>query len=175
MKKPRRSSDSTTSYETAVGAAFDDLESVEADAVEAQERLSNANGRRIQLVELIRSLIAQLPKEHQAHYLEQLNSRPSRAPASVTRAGETVNNVIQLFAEQPRQLWTTAEVQSAFGARFGETDPKAVHNALATLERQGRLRRVSRGQYFDTQHGTGLVLPDDLQSDGPQKGGIMED
>ena len=175
MSKIRHSSSVPRPYEAAIEAAFEDLEAFDADASRAREDLSKAEGHVVQLVELIRSLIAQLPKERQAHYADQLRSRRGGQPVASVNAGETVNNVIQLFAEQPRQVWTSAEVQSAFSIRFGETDPKAVHNALATLERRGRLRRVSRGRYFDTEHGTGLILPDDLPSYGPQKGGIMED
>lgn len=162
-------------YGAAIDAAFEDLDGVEVTEADARTRLSNAEAEKTQLIGLIRSLIGRLPKDEQGPYLRRLDSRAIARSTSIARAGETLNNVVQLFTEQPKPVWTAAEVQTAFTARFGPSEAKAIYNALNQLERTGRLRRVTRGRYLDTEHGIGIELDDDRPFDGPQKGGVMED
>ncbi|HEX8168391.1 MAG TPA: hypothetical protein VF601_21725 [Beijerinckiaceae bacterium] len=97
-------------------------------------------------LDLARAIFDSLTPELQEQFLRDLNKKARAAIPPGPRAGEVLENVIQLFRQKPS--WRAADVRRLFEERGIAASAKQVFNALDYLTRTGRLQRVAYGQYL---------------------------
>ena len=123
------------------------------DLPQARERVSALVLKREQLSRVIESIFNALPPVKQELYVR----RPQQGETielSNGRSGPIFNNVITLFVTTPQKDWSAVTLQQALAKKGIEAEPKQIHNILNYLEREGKLKRVGRGQYLFM--GTGI-------------------
>ena len=116
-------------------------------------------------IETFDLLIGSLPADQRLAYRKRLQEITSEAP-SENRGNEAYGNVVALFKDDPRQVWSISDIFTALGKTAKPPEPKAVYNAVNYLEKSGRLIRLDRGRYFVRDWGTGDAAGEDLEGDG---------
>ena len=116
-------------------------------------------------IETFDLLIGSLPADQRLSYRKRLQEITSEAP-SENRGNEAYGNVVALFKDDPRQVWSISDIFTALGKTAKPPEPKAVYNAVNYLEKSGRLIRLDRGRYFVRDWGTGDAAGEDLEGDG---------
>ena len=161
-------------YQVALTTALEDLAEARAEGLSATNKLAEADARVAELTNLIRSLLAFLPKEQAVTYANAIRQQVI-GEQRLSHAGPVHEKVVKLFAGSQKREWTTLAVQEALENQGAEADPKAVHNVLNYLNKKGRLRRISRGRYVIRDIGIAFDLDHDLSGSDPTEGGCMDD
>ncbi len=134
-------------YEAAIDEAITERARVDAEELpEARDRVVALEMKRERLSNLIESLMNVLPPERRTFYAQKLGE-PS-ADLSGGRSGPVYSNVVELFRTSEQRDWTAPVVQEALTRKGVQADPKQIYNVLNYLEREGKLKRVSRGRYL---------------------------
>src|ERR1700689_2801761 len=116
-------------------------------------------------IETFGLLIGTLTADQPLAYRKRLQEITSEAP-SENRGNEAYGNVVALFKDDPRQVWSISDIFTALGKTAKPPEPKAVYNAVNYLEKSGRLIRLDRGRYFVRDWGTGDAAGEDLEGEG---------
>jgi hypothetical protein len=116
-------------------------------------------------IETFDLLIGSLPADQRLAYRKRLQEITSEAP-SENRGNEAYGNIVALFKDDPRQVWSISDIFTALGKTAKPPEPKAVYNAVNYLEKSGRLIRLDRGRYFVRDWGAGDAAGEDLEGDG---------
>jgi hypothetical protein len=127
---------------------FEEYERVRIEKEAVETRL-NRFGETIQTV--LASLSATARREYARRFEQVKTGQPPKG-------GDAFNNVIWLFQREPEKVWTAPEVKDALeDAGRPISNAKALSNAIAYLERSGRLKRVGWGQYMLVTSGIGVA------------------
>ena len=116
-------------------------------------------------IETFDLLIGSLPAPQQLAYRKRLQEITSEAP-SENRGNEAYGNVVALFKDDPRQVWSISDIFTALGKSANPPEAKAVYNAVNYLEKSGRLIRLDRGRYFVRDWSAGYAAAEDLPAAG---------
>lgn len=167
MVKPGTQTDMFASaYEAALETALADLRTIHSRVDSLKSQLSTSEARMAEVTQLIQSLLGMIPEGRRAPYTDQLIAVGLLQNIQNPRTGPVLGNVVELFRKDDgKKVWTASEVQEALADKKSPTDPKAIYNALAYLERTGRLKRVSRGQYIVTDLGFGIEIDPSIYDD----------
>lgn len=147
------------SIELAVDEAFAARARVDEEELpQARAQVIEAELKRERLTKFIESALPLLSPEVRAAYTAKLNEL---APEAATaRGGPIYANVVSLFKTSDQKEWSATVVQEALSAKGISTEQKQIHNVLSYLERDGLLKRVSRGRYL--YMGAGIITSDEL-------------
>jgi len=101
---------------------------------------------------LLRAAILAIPEAQRNMLFEQVRDvLPSnvalRKPPGPQRGSPLLNNIYELFKNDPGAHHAAADVVAALEKRGAEADPKPVRYALNYLENRRYLRRVGYGLY----------------------------
>jgi hypothetical protein len=149
---------SLEAYEIAIRTAIEEIDNGQRQLHELR-KVTLAWEKRVQdALRVVETLLNVLPPDRQAVFLEKTSPYRPATPAS--RGGETYDNVIDLFTRTKRHFWTASEIHNELSNAGKVAEIQQIHNVLNYLMRRGRLKRVSRGRYFDTESGAGLETSD---------------
>src|SRR5947208_5882523 len=146
MNTAQRLPPGSSPYRSAVESALGDFERAQEDVRQKRNALAIAERRSHELFQLIEKLIVMLPADQAAPYRVQafkLQS-PTRTGRGTT---VTYDNVVELFAKQPKRLWSPSEMHQELAANGMPVQPEQIHNVFQYLAKKGRLKRESRGRY----------------------------
>jgi hypothetical protein len=150
-------------YEVAIEKAIEEIRSGQRQLHELRQATLHWEKRVQDAVRVVDTLMNVLPENRRAVFLER--TRPFRPPTPASRGGETYDNVVDLFTRKKRPFWTASDIHNELSNAGKAAEIQQIHNVLNYLMRKGRLKRVSRGRYFDTQSGSGIQTSDELQPD----------
>jgi hypothetical protein len=147
-------------YETALNAAFSELERVSEELRRRRDGVGEMEVRVENLSSLVEQLIAALPPEKRAIHQQraEIKHRSTRLELGTPVYG----NVVQLFKDSEQKVWSTPEVQKALNADGFSVDAQKIHNVLSYLARRGVIKRISRGRYFIDGIGASIETADDI-------------
>jgi hypothetical protein len=154
---------SLQAYEVAIEKAIQDIKDGQRQLHEVRQSATMWEKRIQGALQVVDTLINVLPPDRKAVFLER--ARPFRPTTSATRGGETYDNVIDLFTRTKRPFWTASEIHNELSNAGKVAEIQQIHNVLNYLMRKGRLKRISRGRYFDTESGAGIETGDKLHPD----------
>jgi hypothetical protein len=149
---------SLEAYEGAIEKAIEEIHNGQRQLHEVRQLVLAWEKRVQDALRIVDTLLNVLPPDRQAVFLERM--RPYRPATPASRGGETYDNVIDLFTRTKRSFWTAAEVQKELADAGKNVEIQQIHNVLNYLMRRGRLKRVSRGRYFDSESGAGFQTSD---------------
>ena len=160
-------SGSLRAYEVAIEKAIEEIRSGQARIHELQQ-MALAWEKRVQgALRVVDTLMNVLPEDRRAVFLER--TKGFRAPTPASRGGETYDNVVDLFTRMKRPFWTASDIHNELSNAGKVAEIQQIHNVLNYLMRKGRLKRISRGRYFDTESGAGIETSDKSQPDDRRK------
>ena len=154
---------SLQAYEAAIEKAIEQIQSGQARLHELQQATLTLEKRVQDALRVVDTLINVLPPDRKAIFLEK--TRPFRPATPAGRGGETYDNVIDLFTRKKRHFWTASDIHNELSNAGKVVEIEKIHNVLNYLMRKGRLKRISRGRYFDTESGVGVETSDELHPD----------
>jgi hypothetical protein len=154
---------SLEAYEAALEKAIQDIKDGQRQLHEVRQ-LATMWEKRVQAkFQVVDTLINVLPSDRKEVFLEK--ARPFRPTTFASRGGETYDNVIDLFTRTRRPFWTASDIHNELSNAGKVAEIQQIHNVLNYLMRRGRLKRISRGRYFDTESGVGIDADDKLHPD----------
>jgi hypothetical protein len=138
-----RASGASHFYEAALREAIAERDRIDNEEVpKLRERISAAQVKREQLSKAIESVLTLLPPDRRVLYEDSAEQEQN------SRGGILHNRIINLFSKAPARDWTAQSIQEALKITGVEVDIKPIHNVLNYLERDGKLKRTSRGKYL---------------------------
>ncbi len=158
-------------YEAALEAAFGDLAAERRRREEEAARLSGGMSQQAQLCDLILSLAAMLVESRRRKF----QTRLQEVEQSRRFQGGTVQEAILDALERERRTkWSADEIRDALDKQGVNATPKEVFNCVDHLIRTKRLKRVSRGQYYDPEAGVAIVTSNEVRTFDIPRGGENE-
>jgi hypothetical protein len=154
---------SLEAYEAAIEKAIEEIRSGQRQLHEVKQATLYWEKRVQDALRVVDTLMNVLPEDRKAVFLER--TRGFRAPTPVSRGGETYDNVVDLFTRKKRPFWTASDIHNELSNAGKVAEIQQIHNVLNYLMRKGRLKRVSRGRYFDLESGAGFETSDKLHPD----------
>jgi hypothetical protein len=150
-------------YELAIERAIEEIRSGQRQLHEIRQATLYWEKRVQDALRVVDTLMNVLPEDRRAVFLER--TKAFRPPTPSGRGGEIYDNVIDLFARKKRPFWTAADIHNELSNAGKIAEIQQIHNVLYYLMRKGRLKRVSRGRYFDIESGVGIETSDKLHPD----------
>jgi hypothetical protein len=154
---------SLQAYEAAIETAIEEIRSGQRQLHELRQATLSWEKRVQDALRVVDTLMNVLPEDRRAVFLER--TRPFRPPTPPSRGGETYDNVVDLFTRKKRPFWTASDIHDELSNAGKVAEIQQIHNVLNYLMRKGRLKRISRGRYFDTESGAGIETSDELHPD----------
>jgi hypothetical protein len=154
---------SLPAYEAAIEKAIEEIRSGQRQLHELKQATVYWEKRVQDASRVVDTLMNVLPEDRRTVFLER--TRPFRPPTAASRGGETYDNIIDLFTRKKRPFWTASDIHNELSNAGKVAEIQQIHNVLNYLMRKGRLKRVSRGRYFDTESGAGIEASDELHPD----------
>jgi hypothetical protein len=154
---------SLNAYEVALEKAIEEVRNGQRQLHEVKQLALRWEKRVQDALRVVDTLMNVLPEDRRAVFLER--TRSFRPPTPATRGGETYDNVVDLFTREKRPFWTASDIHNELSNAGKVAEIQQIHNVLNYLMRKGRLKRVSRGRYFDTESGAGIETSDKLHPD----------
>jgi hypothetical protein len=154
---------SLKAYEVALEKAIQDIKDGQRQLHEVRQTATMWEMRIQAKLQVVDTLINVLPSDRKEVFLEK--ARPFRPTTFASRGGETYDNVVDLFKRKKRPFWTASDIHNELSNAGKVAEIQQIHNVLNYLMRKGRLKRVSRGRYFDTESGVGIETNDKSQPD----------
>lgn len=154
---------SPEAYEVAIEKAIQEIKNGQRQLHELKQATLKWEKRVQDALRVVDTLMNVLPPDRMAVFLERM--RPFRPATPVGRGGETYDNVIDLLTRKKRPFWTASEIHNELTNAGKGVEIQQIHNVLNYLMRRGRLKRITRGRYFDFESGTGIDTSDKLHPD----------
>jgi hypothetical protein len=154
---------SLQAYEAAIEKAIEEIRSGQRQLHELKQATVYWEKRVQDALRVVDILMNVLPQDRRTVFFER--TRTFRPATLASRGGETYDNVIDLFTREKRPFWTASEIHNELTNAGKVAEIQQIHNVLNYLMRKGRLKRISRGRYFDTESGAGIETSDKLHPD----------
>jgi len=132
-------------YEAALRQAIADEKEARGRIETMRQRMANAEAYAAELAALVKSLLAILPPEKRALYLDKA---AEVLPQKGNRSGTANEAITTLMERLPWREWAANEVQLALDRSGSPVEIGQVYNVLNYLTRTGRLIRTQRGRYM---------------------------
>jgi hypothetical protein len=158
---------SLEAYEVAIEKAIEEIRSGQRQLHELKQATLYWEKRVQDALRVVDTLMNVLPDDRRSVFFER--TRPFRPPMPASRGGETYDNVVDLFTRKKLPFWTASDIHNELSNAGKVAEIQQIHNVLNYLMRKGRLKRISRGRYFDTESGAGIETSDKSQPDDRRK------
>lgn len=147
--------DTSRAYEPALESALTDLEHAQTELRGLREAIAVVEARARDKRRLIDILVKSVSPAKALDCQRRLAEMQS--PFRLGRAATTTfDNVIELFKESPRRIWSATEAHRELETRGIPAEPDQVHNIFQYLHKRGMLQRISRGRYSITGYNIGV-------------------
>jgi hypothetical protein len=148
-------------YEAALDAALGELERASEELRQRRNDMGELEARVVALSSLAESLMATLPPDKREYFRQLAEGRSGQAIRH--KVGSPVyENVVQLFKNSGRKVWSAPEVRKALNEDGLSVDAPRLHNVLSYLARKGFIKRISRGRYYINGTGAAFYTSDEI-------------
>jgi hypothetical protein len=154
---------SSNAYVQAFEKALEELRVLQKRALELKQKLSEIDLEIDRKRIMAKNLAEAVAKEGDASLKREIQVI-QRSFGHSSRTGVAFDAVKNLLSELSRAkgALTTSDVLNRLRTQNIGVDPKAVYNALNYMEKIGKLRRISRGQYLVTDGGYAVHSADEI-------------